>query len=411
MMKNLFRRGSNRLFTLTLTVCALIACKEKSTEKEAVPEVKMVVPDTLKWSERFALSVMKRNAEAFQIDDRTEAKWDYVHGLVLTGFEALYQQTDKPIYYAYVKAYVDALVDSTGSIQTYNFDDYNLDMINAGKLLFGLYDTSKQDKYLKAMQLLQKQLREQPRTKVGGFWHKKRYPNQMWLDGLYMAGPFYARYTTVFEEGKNLDDVAKQFEMIQTYAMDKETGLLYHGWDESREMAWANKETGTSPNFWSRSLGWYAMALVDVLDYFPEEHPKQKELVGYLNQLVTALVKYQDESGLWYQVTDMGDREGNYLEASGSSMFAYAMAKGVNKGYLPKNYKDNANRAFDGLTRDLIKIDADGELHLTQVCSVAGLGGDPYRDGSYEYYVNETKKDNDPKGTGPFILAALELDR
>ncbi len=411
MMKNIFRRDSNTLFALTLTVFALMACKEKSAEKEAVPEVKLVVPDTLKWSERFALSVMKRNAEAFQIDDRTEAKWDYVHGLVLTGFEALYEQTEKPIYYAYVKAYVDALVDSTGSIKTYNFDDYNLDMINAGKLLFRLYDTTKEDNYLKAMQLLQKQLNEQPRTKVGGFWHKKRYPDQMWLDGLYMAGPFYARYTTVFEEGKNLDDVAKQFEMIQRYAMDKEKGLLYHGWDESREMAWANKETGTSPNFWSRSLGWYAMALVDVLDYFPEEHPKQKELVGYLNQLVTTLVKYQDESGLWYQVTDMGDREGNYLEASGSSMFAYALAKGVNKGYLPRSYKDNANRAFDGLTRDLIKIDADGELHLTQVCSVAGLGGDPYRDGSYEYYVNETKKDNDPKGTGPFILAALELDR
>ncbi len=226
-----------------------------------------------------------------------------------------------------------------------------------------------------------------------------------------MGEPFYAHYTVKFEEGKNLEDVAKQFELIQKHALDSKTGLLYHGWDESKAMAWANKETGTSPNFWSRSLGWYAMALVDVLDYFPENHPKQKELVLYLNQLAKALVKQQHSSGLWYQVTDMGDKEGNYLEASGSAMFAYALAKGVNKGYLSTEYKTAANKAFDGITRDLIKVSEDGEVTITQACAVAGLGGDPYRDGSYEYYVNERKKDNDPKATGPFILAALELNK
>jgi unsaturated rhamnogalacturonyl hydrolase len=284
-------------------------------------------------------------------------------------------------------------------------------MIEAGKLLFDLYDDTKDEKYRIAMDTLRKQLKEHPRTSEGGFWHKKIYPHQMWLDGLYMGAPFYARYTVQFEDSKNLDDVAKQFELIQKHSVDNKTGLLYHGWDESKQMDWANKETGTSPNFWSRSLGWYAMALVDVLDYFPKDHPKQPELVSYLNQLAEALTKFQHDSGIWYQVTDMGDREGNYLESTGTSMFAYALAKGVNKGYLPSSYLQVANKAFDGLTRDLIVVAEDGKITITQACAVAGLGGNPYRDGSYEYYVNERKKDNDPKATGPFILAALELDK
>lgn len=388
------------------------SCKQEKNENLETQQTKqLAVSDTLKWSERMALSVMKRHPKAFQIDDKEEPKWDYVHGLVLTGFEKLYEKTGNQNYYNYLKEYVDTLVDSTGTIATYKFSNYNIDMIEAGKLLFKLYDTTKDVKYLKAMQLLRRQLEEHPRTSESGFWHKKIYPNQMWLDGLYMGAPFYARYTVEFENSKNLDDVAKQFELIQKHSRDEKTGLLYHGWDESKQMDWANKSTGTSPNFWSRSLGWYAMALVDVLDYFPKDHPKQSELVGYLNQLAQALTKFQDASGLWYQVTDMGGKEGNYLESTGSSMFAYALAKGVNKGYLPETYKVVANKAFDGLTRDLIKVADDGEITITQACAVAGLGGNPYRDGSYEYYVNERKKDNDPKATGPFILAALELNK
>jgi len=284
-------------------------------------------------------------------------------------------------------------------------------MIEAGNILFFLYDSTKEEKYLKAMQTLRKQLSEHPRTSEGGFWHKKVYPNQMWLDGLYMGAPFYAQYTVKFEIGEKLNDVALQFELIQKHLVDSKTGLLYHGWDESNKMDWANIETGTSPNFWSRSLGWYAMALVDVLDYFPINHPKHKELVSYLNQLAEALAKQQHESGLWYQVTNMGDREGNYLEASGSAMFSYALAKGANKRYLPQKFKEIANKAFDGITRDLVKVSNEGDVIITQACAVAGLGGNPYRDGSFEYYINERKKDNDPKATGPFILAALELDK
>ena len=400
-------------FICILTIISFFtSCKSenKNTVMEVSPK-EMAIADSLKWSERLALTLMKAHPEAYQIDDKEEPKWDYVHGLVLTSFEELYKKTNNKKYYDYIKGYADATIDSSGIIPSYKYENFNIDMIEAGNILFNLYETTKEEKYLKAMQLLRKQLSEHPRTSEGGFWHKKRYPSQMWLDGLYMGQPFYTHYTVQFEDGKNLDDVAKQFELIQKHAFDPKTGLLYHGWDESKAMAWANKETGTSPNFWSRSLGWYAMALVDVLDYFPENHSKQKDLVSYLNQLATALVKQQHSSGLWYQVTDMGDKDGNYLEASGSAMFAYALAKGVNKGYLPEEYKVAANKAFDGITRDLVKVSDDGDVIITQACAVAGLGGNPYRDGSYEYYVNEKKKDNDPKATGPFILAALELNK
>ena len=397
------------IFCLGLTTFA--SCKEEKKEAQEELRTENLISDSLKWSERMALTLMKHYPEAYQIDDKTAPKWDYVHGLVLTSFEQLYKSTNDKKYFDYIKGYADACIDSTGAIPSYKFTDYNIDMIEAGNILFNLYNTTKEEKYLKAMQLLRKQLNEHPRTKEGGFWHKKRYPSQMWLDGLYMGAPFYTRYTFDYENGKNLDDVAKQFELIQKHALDPKTGLLYHGWDESKAMDWANKKTGTSPNFWSRSLGWYAMALVDVLDYFPKEHPKQAALVQYLNQLAVAITKVQDATGLWYQVTDMGGKEGNYLEASGTAMFSYALAKGVNKGYLPVEYKAVAIKAFDGLTRELVKVSENGEITITQACAVAGLGGNPYRDGSYEYYVNERKKDNDPKATGPFILAALELDK
>ena len=393
---------------------AFLSCKTSAQEPAKSSDAKnsITISKKLKWSDRMAQTLMKRHPESYMIDDAKAPKWDYVHGLVLYSFQELYKVNPDPRYSAYIKSYVDNFIEDDGSIKTYEFKNYNIDMIVAGRLLFNVYASTKEEKYLKAMQLLRKQLEEHPRTQSGGFWHKKIYPNQMWLDGLYMGEPFYAQYTATFENGKNLDDVAKQFEQIQLHATDPKTGLLYHAWDESKQMPWANKETGTSPNYWSRALGWYVMALVDALDYFPKDHPKQKELVEDLNKVAAALAKYQDKStGLWYQVTDKGGEKGNYLEASGSSMFAYAFAKGVNKGYLPAEYKKLANKAFDGLTKKLIKVDTDGGITLTQACAVAGLGGNPYRDGSYEYYINERKKDNDPKATGPFILAALELNR
>ena len=408
-MKN-SRKQSYLMSVLLICVMTITSCKVTSQEPA---KQDIVIGKNLKWSDKMALTLMKRHPESYMLDDAKKPKWDYVHALVLHSIEELYKKNPDPRYKAYIRGYVDNLVQEDGEIKTYEFDKFNIDLVVPGRLLFDIYAESKQDKYLKALQQIRKQLAEQPRTASGGFWHKQIYPNQMWLDGLYMGEPFYAQYTMTFESGKSLDDIAKQFELIQLHATDPKTGLLYHGWDESKQMPWANKETGNSPNFWSRALGWYAMALVDVLDYFPKEHPKHKDLVKYLNNVSEALLKYQDKSsGLWYQVTDRGGDKDNYLEASGSAMFSYAFAKGANKGYLPAKFKKAANKAFDGLTTVLIKkVDADGGITLTNCCQVAGLGGNPYRDGSYEYYVNERKKDNDPKATGPFILAALELNR
>lgn len=375
------------------------------------PKKEISIPKNLKWSERMALSIMKRHPEAWKIDNQEVPKWDYKIGMILTAYEKLYIKTKNPKYYDYIKGYADVFIDKTGAIKNFDPQNHSLDNINAGKILFSLYDSTKDEKYLVALKTLRKNFDDYPRTQSGGFWHKKIYPNQMWLDGLYMGEPFYARYTAKYEAGEKLNDVAHQFELLHDQSFDKKTGLYFHAWDESKQMPWANRETGTAPHIWLRALGWYGMALVDALDYFPKDHPKQKELVQYLNELATSVTKYQDKSGLWYQVPDLATKKGNYLEASGSSMLVYALAKGVHKGYLPTKFNKVANSGFNGLITKLIKVDTDGEIHITQVCASAGLGGNPYRDGSYEYYMSEKIKVDNSHGLGAFLLAAIELDK
>ncbi len=370
------------------------------------------IPLKGKWSERMALSIMKRNPEPWMIDFMDRPVWSYPQGLVLHAFEDLWRKTGDKRYLDYIQAYADKLIEEDGTILTYKPETYNIDMINSGKILFNLYDKTKQEKYRTAIDTLRRQLVWQPRTTEGGYWHKLRYTWQMWLDGAYMGTPFLAQYASVYGEPAGFDDAANQLILMEKHMRDPETGLLYHGWDESRLQEWADPQTGTSPNFWGRAIGWYAMAVVDALDFFPASHPKRGELVQILQRLAPALEKVQDpKSGLWYQVPDQGNREGNYLEASASSMFVYALAKGVNKGYLHKKYRKVAERGHKGIIDNLIEVKENGELNLLQVCAVAGLGGSPYRDGSYEYYVNEKIRVNDPKGTGPFILASLELNK
>lgn len=371
----------------------------------------ILLSNQLKWSERMALSIMKRAPEAWQIDNHPEPKWDYKIGMILTAYEKLYKQTQNQNYFEYIKQYADALIDKNGNFQKFDSQEYSLDFINAGKILFNLYNTTKEKKYLTALQTLRNQFNSYPRTASGGFWHKKIYPNQMWLDGLYMGEPFYARYTSEYENGEKLNDVALQFELLHQHAFDSKTGLYFHAWDESKQMPWANKTTGTAPHIWSRALGWYGMALVDALDYFPENHPKRKELVQYLNELATAVTSYQDASGLWFQIPDLATRKGNYLEASGSAMLIYSLAKGGHKGYLPAKFEKVALKGFDGLIKNLTKVDANGEIHITQVCASAGLGGSPYRDGSFEYYMSEKIVEDNSHGLGAFLLAAIELDK
>ncbi|MXN90739.1 glycosyl hydrolase family 88 [Flavobacterium sp. Sd200] len=364
-----------------------------------------------KWSEKKAASIMKRYPQAWQIDGVDKPKWEYKPTFVLVAFNDLYKQTKNVKYYNYIKEYLDTFVDSTGAISQYNLSDYNIDYVSPGRLLFDLYKSTKDARYLKAMQLLKSQIDGQPRTPSGGFWHKKIYPDQMWLDGIYMHAPFYTKYTIAFENGKGLDDIAKQFELLHDHAFDPKTGLPYHAWDESKQIGWANKETGTSPTIWARGIGWYILALTDVLDDFPKDHPKYKQLISYLNEVATALEKQQDKSGLWYQITDKAATDGNYLEASGSAMFSYALAKGVNNGYLPKRFKKTANKAFDGILKNLITTDPNGEVHLSEISASIGLGGKPFRDGSNAYYANAKKSIDNSIGVGAFIMAAIELKR
>jgi unsaturated rhamnogalacturonyl hydrolase len=249
-------------------------------------------------------------------------------------------------------------------------------------------------------------------TSENGFWHKQIYPYQMWLDGIYMASPFYAEFGKMVGEPAAFDDVARQITLIERHSRDAKTGLLYHGWDESKQQPWADRKTGCSPCFWGRALGWYAMAIVDVLDNLPHDHAQRPAILAVFARLAAAVAQVQDKaSGLWYQVLDQGQHEGNYLEASGSGMFVYALAKAVRLGIVDASYLDIARRGYQGLVSRLIVVDDQGLLNLEKVCGAAGLGGNPYRDGSYAYYVNERIVRNDYKGVGPFILASVEIEQ
>jgi unsaturated rhamnogalacturonyl hydrolase len=345
-------------------------------------------------------------------DSVVHQEWDYVAGVVLLGMHRVAERTKDPQMARYVKANIDRLVDREGKIATYEMDEFNLDQINEGKLLFPLYAKTRDERYAKAARTLREQLRQHPRTKEGGFWHKKTYPNQMWLDGLYMAQPFYAQYAAEFKEPAIFDDVAKQFLLMFRHARDPRTGLLYHGWDESRTQSWADSLSGLSPSFWGRAVGWYAMGLVDALDFIPVNHKDRPELIRVLRDVARAVREVQDPvSGLWYDVLDQPNRAGNYHEASASSMFVYALAKGARKGYLDADYRTSAQRGFDGIIRDLVTVDANGLVSLNRVVSVSGLGGKQNRSGTFAYYMSEPVVSNDPKGVGSFILAAEELGR
>ncbi len=341
---------------------------------------------------------------------RTHWKWHYEHGLFVKAVLDVSFSNGNSTYGMFVHDWVDYFVTPGGQIRSYHLNEFNLDYINPGKLLFHYYQQSGDSRYEHAIELLANQLRNQPRTKNGGFWHKKIYPGQIWLDGLYMSAPFYARYAQAFDQPAIFDDVTRQLILIEKLTRDPITGLLYHAWDESRNQQWADPQTGCSPNFWGRAMGWYMMALVDVLEILPTTHHGRSDLVEILQRLAHALLLFQDPaSGLWYQVVDMPNRPGNYLESSVSAMLAYAFTKSVLKATHDRLSHPGQAR----LSRFVGKkdaVDARGMLTLEGTCSVAGLGGNPYRAGTYDYYIGEKTKANDFKGVAAFILASLEMD-
>ncbi|MGC4104415.1 DUF4350 domain-containing protein [Ferruginibacter sp.] len=359
--------------------------------------------------EKVAATVMSLWKDTVPIGSNT--KWSYDMGVVLKGFEGLWMNTGKAEYFFDIQRKMDYFVKDDGTIKGYDKDDYNIDFVNNGKLVLLLYRVTGKDKYKKAADLLRSQLASQPRTHEGGFWHKKIYTNQMWLDGLYMGEPFYAEYAMLFHEDTAFNDIANQFIWMEKHARDAKTGLLYHAWDESKEQKWANKETGTSPLFWARAMGWYSDALVDALEYFPVNHPKRKALIDILNRLVNAIEKQQDKAtGLWYDIMNYSGpgKEKNYLENSASCQFVYAIAKGVRKGYLPAAKIAIAKKGYEGILNKFIK-EENGQTDVLGTVKVSGLGGNPYRDGSFEYYMSEQVIPNDAKGIGAFLLAASEM--
>ncbi|SHE44500.1 glycoside hydrolase family 88/105 protein [Dysgonomonas macrotermitis] len=359
----------------------------------------------------FANSEMKRFPEAWQLDHGKRLYFGYSQGVGCQAMLDVWKKTGDRKYLDYVIAWADTVINNEGEIHLYKVETYNLDYIRPGTVLFDVWKQTGNDKYKLAMDRLVNQLKNHPRTLEGAFWHKLIYQHQIWLDGLYMASPFLAEYAVTFNKPELIDDVVNQFIICAKHTYDAKTGLYYHAWDESKRQRWANKETGQSPNFWGRSIGWWFMALVDVLDYIPANHPQRPELLKMVQGLAETLPKYQDKTGLWYQVLDMPDRQGNYLEASVSSMFTYSFAKAVNKGYIDAKYRSVAEKAYDGLMKVLVVKNADGTLTLTKCCAVGGLGGNPYRDGSFEYYIGERIRDNDSKATGPFIMGCLELGK
>jgi unsaturated rhamnogalacturonyl hydrolase len=383
---------------------------------------------TQPWSVRMADSTMARSPLLAD-------EWNYQWGLVLKGFERVWRATGDQKYFDYIQHNIDAFVQPDGAIRGYRLDEYNVDRLNTGKVLFALYKKTGDLKYKCALDLLRSQLDTHPRTPSGGFWHKQIYPNQMWLDGIYMADAFYAQYESVIasrEAAKQSpirelgiassqrpllamtpwDDIAHQIILIEQRTRDPQTGLLYHAWDESKQQRWANPETGCSPHFWGRALGWYVMAIVDILDFLPRDHARHDEIIAILNRTIDAITLAQDaNTGVWYQVLDQASRAGNYLESSASSMFVYAIVKGARNNYLSQDLLTVAQRAYDGIIKQFIQVDDAGQAHLMNTCRSAGLGGTPYRDGSYEYYIGEPIVTDNHHGVGAFLLASSAVEQ
>ncbi len=379
------------------------SCSQSAKKDEKSP---------VEWGVKMADSDMARFPDASMLDWTPTPKWSYTQGLVTLALQRLADATGDQKYYDYGFAYADKMIKEDGSIDTYKMDKYNLDLVNSGKILFEIYAKTGEERFKNAMDTLNLQLENQPRTSDGGYWHKKVYTNQMWLDGVYMADPFHAQYGKVFNKPEALEDAMHQVFTVQKHTHDSITGLNFHGWDESKEQAWADSITGLSQHVWGRAQGWYAMALVDILDFVPADHPKRAEFIDVLKTVYAAILKAQDpETGVWWQVMDAPGKEGNYLESTCSSMFVYAFAKANRMGYVDDSYMDAAKKGFDGILNNFIKTEEDGSVSLTQCCAVAGLGGNPYRDGSYEYYISTEIRDNDPKGVGPFIMATVELQK
>ncbi len=370
------------------------------------------------YSVRMIRSEMKRNPDATYLDGRKgERKWNYTTGLELKSFLDASKRYELPEVVDYVRAWADTMATEKGEVYKYKKSNYNVDHICPARIYFDLHDMygDYDKRYRRVTRKIREQIDDQPRTKSGEFWHKQIYPHQVWLDGFYMALPFYAEYTKRYAPKEQKDslyaDIVHQFTAGAENTLDRKTGLFRHAWDESRSMFWCDPETGLSEHAWGRANGWYAVALVEVLDYLPKKHPGRSELIGQLNYFLEVLPKWADnETGMWYQVLDCPDREGNYQEATCSIMFIYAFLKGLRMGYIDDSHRDYILGLYPKFIDRFIRENADGTISMTDCCSVGGLGGKQMRKGDFEYYLSEPIIENDCKGVGPFIWASLEWE-
>lgn len=348
------------------------------------------------WAEKACNTLMDKFAPG---ELPPAGRWHYHQGVFLLGMLMVWKKTGDERYFKYVQGYVDSLVDEEGAFE---FRQTELDSIQAGLLLFDLYAVTKHKKYKLAAERLIAFMTGWKKTSDGGFWHKESYPYQMWLDGLYMAGPFAVRYGKRFNEPGLYDLVARQAKLMIAHTRDDRTGLLYHAWDERRETPWSNPETGHSPEFWSRSIGWVVVALLDILDDLPAGYPDRPQFQADLTVLLKAVARFQDSrSGLWYQVTDKGDQPDNWVEHSASCLFVYGLAKAVRLGYLDPIYQENAAKGFEGLV-NLVTIDNDGHATIPEICIGTGVG-------DYAHYIARPRSVNDLHGVGAFLFACVEM--
>jgi len=370
------------------------------------------------YSVRMIQSEMKRNPDATYLDGRNgERKWNYTTGLELKSFLDAAKRYDMPEVVEYVRDWADTMATEKGEVYKYKKSNYNVDHICPARIYFDLHDMygDEDKRYRRVTRMIREQIDDQPRTQSGEFWHKQIYPHQVWLDGFYMALPFYAEYTKRYAPKEQKDslfaDIVHQFTAGAKNTLDPATGLFRHAWDESKSMFWCDPETGLSEHAWGRANGWYAVALVEVLDYLPEKHPGRQELIAQLNYFLEVLPKWADkETGMWYQVLDCPEREGNYQEATCSIMFTYAFLKGLRMGYIDDSHKDYILGLYPKFIDRFIRENEDGTISMTDCCAVGGLGGKQMRKGDFEYYLSEPIIENDCKGVGPFIWASLEWE-
>jgi unsaturated rhamnogalacturonyl hydrolase len=385
------------VFLFSAVACNLQAQDKKNHKNEA------------KWSIRMANAVLARSDSLIYYVDQNP-KWAYDVAFLGMAIDRL-GNTDIR-YSKYMENWVNHFVRSDGSVVDYNIKEYNLDRIFPGRDVITVYKRNPDPKYKIALDNFIEQLKTHPKTNSGGYWHKNIYPWQMWLDGIFMASTYMAQYAKEFNAQEWFDMACIQTKMIYEKTLDPQSGLLMHAWDESRSQKWCDRATGKSHYPWSRAMGWYILAIEDILEYLPENHPDRAGLISILQKTCDALLKVRDpKTGLWFQVLNNGGREGNYLEGSGSAMYAYAFARGAHRNWLDKKFISVAGSTFDSILKELITVDEKGFVTMHNICGGCGLGGTPYRDGTYEYYVKEKRVDNDPKGVAPFILAAIELDR